>query len=110
VTKEKIRETVEFYNTCKACGNEFRVYAADNPQEICYGCQTKLAIGAAKEKLLPFIGAKVTCIEPVHHGSCTSDDEVEYIEIELADGRRILFSSSGGWDDHYIEWSERSVS
>ena len=104
MTEEKIRETVEFYNTCKECGKEFQVYEADDPQEICYGCRTNTAVGAAKEKLLPLIGAKITCVEPVHHGSYTSDDEIEFIEIKLATvDRRIMFSVAG-CEDHYIQW------
>jgi hypothetical protein len=106
MTIEKTRKTVEYYNTCKDCVNEFQVYAADAPEEICYGCKTKLAVGAAKEKLLRFIGAKITCIEPARRGSYTSDDEIESIEIELADGKRIQFTASG-WDDHYIQWESR---
>lgn len=110
MTKERTRKTVEHYNTCRMCGCEFRVYAVDDPEDVCSGCNTKIAVGVAKEKLLYLIGATVVCIEPIEHGVYTSEDEIESVEIRLADGRHVLFSVAGIADDPYIEWNLRHQS
>lgn len=109
MTMEKTKETVEYYNTCKTCGEEFQVWNPHSAQEYCEPCRRKAAAAHAEKRLAFLIGAKITCMKPVDDGSTTSADELEYIEVETIGGKRILFNLAG-WGDHYIEWSERSVS
>jgi len=106
MTTEKKREIIEYYNTCKMCDEEFQLFSPRDTNDICLNCGTAIAIGRVKAKLIDFIGAKVTCVEPVHQGTSTCDNELEFIEIELADGRHILFSVAG-WEEHYIKWETR---
>lgn len=110
MAKRKTIETTRYYSTCPDCGKEYQVADANAPDEPCYNCKTKLAVGAVKERLLHLIGATVICIDPIEHGAYTSEDEIESIEIRLADGRHVLFSVAGIADDPYIEWNLRNQS
>jgi hypothetical protein len=110
MAKQKTTETTKYYSTCPDCGKEYQVADASVPDEPCYRCRTKLAVGHAKEKLLHLIGATVICIDPIERGAYTSEDEIESVEIKLADGRYVLFSVAGFSEDSYIEWNLRNQS
>jgi len=101
---KKHREGTYYVNKCISCGSDFEV-AKDSTTETCYKCQTEEAILRSKEKLAFFIDAKIINIEPEVMGHLTASDEIESIEVETTDGKRILFRV-GGYDEHYIEWDE----
>lgn len=108
MAKMKKIETIKYYSTCPDCGKEYQVAGVDVPDEtLCHNCQTERSADAAKKELSSFIGAKVTCVEPVRHGDYTIADEIELIEIELADGKRVAFSVDED-EAPYIEWNIRT--
>ena len=104
MTTEKHYEEIYYVNICENCGNEFRV-SKNSTVELCYNCQTEDAIRRAKEKLAFLIDAKIINVEPVEKGHCTGSHEIENIEVESIEGKRILFRI-GGYNEHYIAYEE----
>jgi len=110
MTEVRYKEVAVYYNICTVCGEEFIVPDRGFSQKICSSCQTKAAVARAKKELERFIGATIINIEPVNDGSGTRASELEYIEVKTADGKCVRFALCDDYEEHYIDWTERSIS
>ena len=101
---EKERKSVYYVTICDTCGKEIEVNK-DSDKTTCYDCITKKAMANAKISLSFLLGAKIINVEPCDNGCCTKAEELDKVEVETNTGKRITFTV-GGWNEHYIEWSE----
>lgn len=105
MTIKKCRKSVYYVTKCNICGKEIEV-DKDDINITCYDCITKIAVEKAEKKLSFLIGAKIINVVVCENGSYTDDTEIDSICVETDTGIKIVFQA-GGWEEHYIEWSDK---